>query len=1508
MADTPENDLFYQAETTALFGDNDGAIAVYTTLIESEDVSPESKVSARMKRGRLFQSQGKTQEAFDDFQEAFDGFTITIKMLGVSAQAQALALLDRAEIFKQRDDRSAALADYATVMQMEEAPIELRRSAGRCSWAVHFQLEDWAAVIEDCNFFLILPDSSPAQQISALQSRRSIYEKIGNHAAAIQDCETILSITEASQDQRYEAFVSKADALEKLGRFDEAVAVYDEALNTLELSLERHLRLLLWQCWCYKKIENHAAVVAISDEIILIVEDDKEQRCDAFVDKALALQKLEHFAEAIAVYTKALDTLELSPEKSISLLWSRSLCHEQLNDYALAIKDCDSILATPELSSQQCVSILKNRAIFKGRQGDVDGQIADYSAIIEMPNASDEQKEAARGNKADSLINRGNTRGQQGDVDGQIADYSAVIEMEEAPVYQRAKALYYRGVTLSGRGEKDEALRDYTSVIELENAPVEFLSQALVNRGYIHKHEGEIDAAIAHYSLVIEMDDAPPYPRSVALVNRGYLRRHKHQIQLAMLDYTTVIGMSEAPSEQRAWALINRGHCFDEQGELEKALIDFLSVVEIEDAPVFDRASASNYSATIFSGKGDIRQAIECYSTLIQMKGAPVDQKAEALTSRGILYFFKGQSEDAQQDWLSALTLADVVAETKEYALAQLRYYGLAPRILPALQNELAQKLKNSEPAQKADFAIPLAFLEAHSWDLENPQRPLQEALGKLNGVINSKAASPRQKVWALDHRAYLMARLDASEMTEDCKWILQNSARTEGQRKQVESRLYNKNLYGSLLKEATDVLGIAPGDLTTAVNRTGPVYNSVTEDGIAMPGSHLRPLPLTKTAWSDLQGAAVVNGRIEVFGSKASSTADAFLFTEDTDVVLALIFGGDTATRPATFSLETPEKLVGSSANKDLLLYCEFTPEWMSATAFGKTLSYCDYMLKLAWGCQVPSFFDSTIFTSRMCLRPELRLPDWMADLCFVDNDPGIGVSKGRLCWKIRDVKIERRPIVQKVSFFQKQQHDAFHMTGSQVYVESSLWLTNPDDSDLNRNFMPDDERTRPGKRAAALTRRFDDLCTLFPVFRRLEQLLRLYALVESMRNQGVTLSAQEMARLQGVRRMYTPRPMKELFVPRPPAGGSLGAYGGVQCGCPDTTVNVVPTPVSMPSSVQFSAPTPVVQPLTPVQNNNSTNVSSYSSQLAMSDHYSNGKMGTVQQQTVAVPNGPTYSYQVETFRAPDGQRVERPVSVEMEIRPPDTTQRGSSIGTAAATNVPYPQLQQSLASTLPANETAHLKVTPLYEGATRREKELLVQVTRNNGEVNEYTVAKAEPLWSQSFTQNGVLVNMPAPYRNVDNATVITNRLDAPQKRQNFEEKFFPGVAFGLENYDRAHSQGASLGNESPEGILLAPAKVNRVFQNHGIESYLRDLYSAKREDVEFILTTVTSAHEGTSRLKSIEYRVDVVENGKRSKFFEASIEVGRNKDNPTIHCPTPEFYGDRDRYIKRSPKAAS
>ncbi|MDJ0509390.1 MAG: DUF4157 domain-containing protein [Crocosphaera sp.] len=110
--------------------------------------------------------------------------------------------------------------------------------------------------------------------------------------------------------------------------------------------------------------------------------------------------------------------------------------------------------------------------------------------------------------------------------------------------------------------------------------------------------------------------------------------------------------------------------------------------------------------------------------------------------------------------------------------------------------------------------------------------------------------------------------------------------------------------------------------------------------------------------------------------------------------------------------------------------------------------------------------------------------------------------------------------------------------------------------------------------------------------------------------------------------------------------------------------------------------------------------------------------------------------------------------------------------------------------------------------------------------------------------------------------------------------------------DGWERAHSLGQGTGFESPFGILYAPKYVNQALQNRGIEKYMRALTTRKLSNGSYKLSTTTSSHSGSLRLKEIRYRAEIEIDGKRYPFFEYSIQVQGTKNKPLVKANPIKF----------------
>ena len=87
------------------------------------------------------------------------------------------------------------------------------------------------------------------------------------------------------------------------------------------------------------------------------------------------------------------------------------------------------------------------------------------------------------------------------------------------------------------------------------------------------------------------------------------------------------------------------------------------------------------------------------------------------------------------------------------------------------------------------------------------------------------------------------------------------------------------------------------------------------------------------------------------------------------------------------------------------------------------------------------------------------------------------------------------------------------------------------------------------------------------------------------------------------------------------------------------------------------------------------------------------------------------------------------------------------------------------------------------------------------------------------------------------------------------------------------RAHGAGSpGLGMDAPYGLALAPQQVNLVFENAGVERWVRNLRDNARPGVEYVYRTTTRARGQT--LLDRTYRISAISEGRLYDMYEFTI----------------------------------
>jgi len=140
------------------------------------------------------------------------------------------------------------------------------------------------------------------------------------------------------------------------------------------------------------------------------------------------------------------------------------------------------------------------------------------------------------------------------------------------------------------------------------------------------------------------------------------------------------------------------------------------------------------------------------------------------------------------------------------------------------------------------------------------------------------------------------------------------------------------------------------------------------------------------------------------------------------------------------------------------------------------------------------------------------------------------------------------------------------------------------------------------------------------------------------------------------------------------------------------------------------------------------------------------------------------------------------------------------------------------------------------------------------------------------------------------VDNTIVIESRLGPGPGRQGHEGALPARGEYDVEKIlahymERAHSQGQGTGFEAPYGIRLAAEIVNQGYQNVGVEEFGRQLAARAEPGTEFTLKTATKTAEDSLRLEWMDYKVEVIRNGRKRDLFSFRLVAEGPSGMPEI-----------------------
>lgn len=391
---------------------------------------------------------------------------------------------------------------------------------------------DTAAAIAQYTSIIDMPDAPVDQRAIALGNRGVTYDLLGNSAAAIRDLSGVINMTDATAEKRAWALINRGFVYERSEDVDAAFADYTCVIEMTDAPAEQRATALVQRG--HRKLYlgrdgDIASAIADFTQVIDMTDASIVPRTLALVNRGSAHSRIGDTVAAIADCTRVIDMADVPAAQRASAFVNRGITFGETGDSKAEIADYSQVIGMPDAPNEKRSAALVYRGITYKQVGDNDAAIADFTRAIEMADSP-----AAL--RAHALVNRGLAQTQAGDRAAAIADWTRVVDMADSPAEQRASAFVNRGIIYSQAGDNAAAVADWTLVIEMADAPEEWADRAQACLAFSMLADADRASEIAAYTCVIETTDTTAEHLALALVKRGIAYGRAGDIAAAIAD------------------------------------------------------------------------------------------------------------------------------------------------------------------------------------------------------------------------------------------------------------------------------------------------------------------------------------------------------------------------------------------------------------------------------------------------------------------------------------------------------------------------------------------------------------------------------------------------------------------------------------------------------------------------------------------------------------------------------------------------------------------------------------------------------------------------------------------------------------------------------------------------------------------------------------------------------------------------------------------------------------
>jgi len=304
------------------------------------------QATARLRRGGKYHKQG-------DFELALSDFTAVVEMRDAPMELRAWALVLRGVTYDKHGEIERALMDYSAVIGMTAAPVHQRTMALFNRGVAYRQQGDFERALSDFSAVVEMRDAPMELRDTALVSRGVTYDQQGDIERALSDYSTVVEMPDAPVDKRAMALINRGVTYGQQGDFERALSDFSAVVEMRDAPMDQRAMALINRGVTYglhgdieRELSDYSAVVEMPDASV-------DQRALALSIRGILYDDQGDIERALSDYSAVIAMTDATVELRARALLARAVANRQTKHFKESVADFEAFVAIPSISPKQ---------------------------------------------------------------------------------------------------------------------------------------------------------------------------------------------------------------------------------------------------------------------------------------------------------------------------------------------------------------------------------------------------------------------------------------------------------------------------------------------------------------------------------------------------------------------------------------------------------------------------------------------------------------------------------------------------------------------------------------------------------------------------------------------------------------------------------------------------------------------------------------------------------------------------------------------------------------------------------------------------------------------------------------------------------------------------------------------------------------------------------------------------------------------------------------------------